>query len=376
MKRTLSLTLVLAPALLWGCSHGGNPTPATPPTVQAALVQSVSAQIPQIIRSAGTVHAKETATICPQISGPIRQVLVEAGDRVRAGQILVTLDDAAMQSALEQAMAGEVAAQKQQMAAQTQASLAADSLARYQMLQEQKSVSPQEFDQVQKRSEAAQLQVAACAAQSQQAKAASAGARTQLGYTTLRAPFAGLVTARMADPGTLAAPGMPLLQIDRDGPLQVYVAVDESLIGSIHAGMKLPVAVEGIDAADLNGTVAEIVPAADPASRSFLVKLDLPPVRALRAGMYATAGFPGATRATILVPQSAVTMRGSLACVYALDANGMAQLRYVTLGDRQGHDVEVLSGVAAGESLVNHPGDRDLAGKRIEPDDSGHEAQR
>jgi multidrug efflux pump subunit AcrA (membrane-fusion protein) len=132
-------------------------------------------------------------------------------------------------------------------------------------------------------------------------------------------------------------------------------------------GMKVPVSIEGVDTAELTGTVAEIVPAADPASRSFLVKLDLPAVNNLRAGIYATAGFPGAVKPTILAPQSAVVMRGSLACVYALDADGLAQLRYVTLGSRQGDQVEILSGLAAGEALVNNPGDRDLAGRRIEP---------
>ncbi|MFZ0633623.1 MAG: efflux RND transporter periplasmic adaptor subunit [Acidobacteriaceae bacterium] len=366
MKRILSLSLILPPVLLLGCSHGSSPAPATPPAVKAAVVESVSAQAPQLIHTTGTVHAKETAVISPQVPGPIRQVLVQPGDRVRAGQGLVTLDDAAMQSTLEQATAGATAARNQQMAAQAQASLAAQTLSRYQMLKEQKSVSPQEFDEVEKRSEAAQLQVAAYAAQSEQAEAAVAGARTQLGYATLRAPFAGTVTARMADPGTLAAPGMPVLQIDREGPLQVYTTVDESLIGSIHAGMKLPVTVEGIDAPNLNGTVAEIVPAADPASRSFLVKLDLPAVKSLRAGMYSTVGIPGGVKPMILAPQSAVVMRGSLACVYALDPNSVAQLHYVTLGNRHGNQVEILSGAVAGERLVNDPGDRDLSGVRIE----------
>jgi multidrug efflux pump subunit AcrA (membrane-fusion protein) len=82
--------------------------------------------------------------------------------------------------------------------------------------------------------------------------------------------------------------------------------------------------------------------------------------------MYATAGFPGAVKPMILAPQSAVVMRGSLACVYALDPDGVAQLQYVTLGNRQGDQVEILSGLAAGEALVNNPGDRDLAGRRIE----------
>lgn len=366
MKRALSFSLVLLPVLLQGCSNQSTPAPASPPTAQAAVVQSVSEQMPQMIQATGTVHSKETAMISPQIPGHILQVLVKAGDRVRAGELLVTLDSAAMQSALQQATAGEAAIQQQQLAAQTQASLAKQTLARYQMLKAEKSVSPQEFDEVEKRAEAAQLQVAAYAAQSDQAKAAVNGARTQLGYTMLRAPFSGIVTARMADPGTLAAPGTPVLQIDRDGPLQVYVPVDESLIGSIRTGMKLPVTIEGVERQDLNGSVAEIVPAADPASRSFLVKLNLPAVSNLRPGMYATVGIPGAARPMILAPESAVTMRGSLACVYALDAGDVAHLRYVTLGNRHGDQVEILSGVAAGEKLVNQPGDRDLSGVRIE----------
>ena len=366
MKRALSFSLVLSPLLWLGCSRSGNPAPPAPPGVQAAVVESVSAQTPQIIQTTGTVQAKETAMISPQIPGRIREVVVRAGDRVRAGQLLVTLDDAAMESALNQAAAGAVAAEKQQAEAQTQASLAAQTLARYELLKEQRSVSPQEFDEVEKRSEAAQLQVAAYAAQSDQARAAVAGARTQLGYTTLHAPFAGVVTARMADPGTLAAPGMPVLQIDREGPLQVYTSVDESLIGSIHTGMKLPVRVSGMEASNLDGTVAQIVPAADPVSHSFLVKLDLPGLNKLHAGMYATVGIPGGVKPMILIPQTTVVLRGSLACVYTVDANGMAQLRYVTLGAQHGHQVEALSGVSAGEKLVDLPGGRDLAGARIE----------
>jgi multidrug efflux pump subunit AcrA (membrane-fusion protein) len=82
--------------------------------------------------------------------------------------------------------------------------------------------------------------------------------------------------------------------------------------------------------------------------------------------MYGTAGFATGTRRSILIPRSAVVMRGSLACAYVLDNNGIAQLRYVTLGEAQDNHVEVLSGISAGEKLVDDPADRDLAGKRIE----------
>jgi RND family efflux transporter MFP subunit len=366
MKPALFSLLLLTPVLILGCSRGSQPAQEAPPTAQAQLVKSTEQQLPQAIRTTGTVHAKETAMISAQMPGTIRQVLVQAGDRVRAGQLLVALDDSAMRSALGRATAAQMAVEKQQMAAQANASLAAGTLARYQELRDEKSVSPQEFDEVQKRSEASALELQALQAQSNEAKAAAAGARTQLGYMQLRAPFSGIVTARMADPGTLAMPGTPLLQIDRDGPLQLYTSVDESLIGSVRLGMKVPVSIDGAGTGEATGTVAQIVPSADPTSRSFQVKLDLPVSKQLRAGMYGTASFPGGTRSMIVAPQSAVVMRGSLACVYALDQDGVAQLRYVTLGDRHGDQVEVLSGLAAGETLINHPGDRDLAGKRIE----------
>lgn len=366
MKPALSSLLLLTPVLLLGCSHDSQPVQAATPTAQGQLVKTTAQQMPQSIRTSGTVHAKETAMISAQMPGTIRQVLVQAGDRVRAGQLLIALDDSAMRSDLNRATAAQMAVEKQQMAAQAGATLASGTLARYQELKDEKSVSPQEFDEVEQRSEAASLQLQALQAQSSEAKAAVAGARTQLGYMQLRAPFAGIVTARTADPGTLATPGTPLLQIDRDGPLQLYTAVDESMIGSVRLGMKVPVSIDGTGAAEATATVAQIVPAADPSSRSFLVKLDLPASQQLRAGMYATANFPGDVRSVILTPQPAVVMRGSLPCVYALDAEGVAQLRYVTLGNRHGEDVEILSGVAAGETLVNHPGDRELAGKRIE----------
>ncbi|MGB7546276.1 MAG: efflux RND transporter periplasmic adaptor subunit, partial [Terracidiphilus sp.] len=182
----------------------------------------------------------------------------------------------------------------------------------------------------------------------------------------LRAPFAGVVTARLADPGTLASPGVPLLQVDQAGPLQLQATVDESVIGAVRKGMKVPVSIDGAPSASIAGTVAEIVPAADPASHSFLVKIDLASSKLLRAGMYGTAQIATGTRQAILVPRSAVVLRGSLACAYVLDGNDVAQLRYLTLGAAQGSLVEVLSGISAGEKLVDDPADRDLAGKRIE----------
>lgn len=360
-----SLLTVFA-ATMVGCHSDESASPAIVQTLQARVVQSQQQQVPLNIRSTGTVHARQTAVISAQVIGRIQQVLVREGDSVRAGQTLAVLDDAALRSSVDQAQAGVKAAQQQQVAAQTDAKLAASTLDRYRQLQAEKSVSPQEMDEVAQRSAAASARLEAVRSQTDAARAQEAGTHTMLGYTRLVAPFAGVVTARMADPGTMASPGVPILQVDQAGALQLQATVDESAIAAIRKGMKVQVAIDGVSSADITGTVAEIDPAADPASHSFTVKIDLPSSASLRAGMYGTVEFAHGVRQAIVIPRSAVVSRGSLVCAYVLDAQGVAQLRYLTLGASQGNLVEVLSGVSPGEQLVNDPADRNIAGKRIE----------
>ncbi len=366
MKMLLLGCLLAASAvLIAGCRSNEVPQQATVETVAARVVESSRQQVPIELRATGTVHARETATISAQVMERVEQVPVRAGDTVRTGQPLVVLDSAALQASSAQAQASEVAAQSQQAAAQSNASLAESTLRRYRQLQAEKSVSPQEMDEVTQRAQAAEAQLDAAKAQTRAAEDQIAVARTMLGYTRITAPFAGIITARMADPGAMAAPGVPLLQMDRSGPLQLQATVDESAIAAVRMGMKTPVAVDGV-AQTLQGTVVEIVPAADPSSHSFLVKIDLPSSSQLRAGMYGSASFPTGTHAAIVVPRSAVVARGSLQCAYVLDGHGIAQLRYLALGATRRDMVEVLSGMAAGEQLVDTPEDRDFAGKHID----------
>jgi RND family efflux transporter MFP subunit len=373
MKNVLwSSLLAASAALIAGCHSGESPTiPSTPQTVEARVVESRQQLVPLNLGSTGTVQARESAVVSAQVMGHIQQVLVREGDSVRAGQTLVILDDAAIRASVEQAQAGVKAAQSAQAAAQANAALAASTLARYKQLDAQKSVSPQELDEVSRRSEAAAANLEAVRAQTDAARAQETGARTMQSYARLVAPFAGTVTARMADPGTMATPGVPLLKIDQAGTLQLDASVDESAISAIHRGMKVPVSIDSASSASLTGIVTEIVPAADPSSHSFLVKIDLPSSTQLRAGMYGTAMFSNGTKQAILIPRSAVVARGSLSCAYVLDSQGIAQLRYLTLGATQGDLVEVLSGVSTGEKLVDAPSDRDIAGKRIETSAGG-----
>ncbi len=366
MKLLVSGCLLASAALVAGCNSGEPAPVASTQTEPAHIVQSQQQLAPVNVRATGTLHAHDTAVLSAQVMGRVQQVLVNAGDSVKSGQTLAILDDATLRAGVDQAQAAVKAVENQQAAAQTNADLASSTLVRYQQLQAQKSVSPQEMDEVSRRAQAATAQVQAIRSQADAAKAQESSARSMLGYARVRAPFAGVVTARMVDPGALASPGVPLLQVDSAGPLQLQTSVDESIITAVHKGMALPVAVDGAPGLTIDGTVAEIVPAADPSSHSFLVKINLPSSAKLRAGMYATAEIPTGKRQAILVPRSAILLRGSLNCAYVLGNNNVAQLRYITLGSAQGSLVEVLSGISAGEKLVDDPADRDLAGKRIE----------
>lgn len=358
--------LILSSALMAGCHSKEPAQPAAIETITARVVESQQQLVPLSLRSTGTVHARQSAVVSAQVMGRIQQVLVREGDTVNAGQTLAVLDDATLRAAVSQAQAGVKAAEGQQAAAESTARLAASTLERYKQLEAQKSVSPQEMDEVSRRAQASESQLNAMHAQTDAARAQETNARTMLSYTRLVAPFSGVVTSRMADPGTMAAPGVPLLQVDQSGALEFDASVDESAISVIHKGMKTPISIDGVSPDEIAGTVEQIVPAADPASHSFTVKISLPSSKQLHVGMYGAALFSNGTHQAIVVPRSAIATRGSLACAYVLSSDGIAQLRYLTLGSVHGDLVEVLSGVSAGEKLVDAPADRELAGKRIE----------
>jgi multidrug efflux pump subunit AcrA (membrane-fusion protein) len=131
-------------------------------------------------------------------------------------------------------------------------------------------------------------------------------------------------------------------------------------------GGQVTVVVDALETAQQKGKVVQIVPAADSASHTFLVKIELPADTRLRSGLFGRAQFSRGNRSALLIPETAVVERGQLQGVYVLDQNSIANLRYVTIGKPNGSAVEVLAGLQERERLVAKPGALDLAGKRIE----------
>ncbi len=329
------------------------------------MIVAQSTTAPDWREAVGTVRAAQTSQVASQMMGDIVEIRAHEGDRVQSGQVLAVLNDAQPRSGTDQATAALNVAEKEVSAADSDFALAEATLKRYQQLYEKKSVSPQEFDEIKSRYQSAEARRDMARAGQAQANAGLMQARTSLGYTRIHAPFAGVVTDKKADAGTLASPGMPMFTIEDTRRYRLEVAVDESDLRLVHVGQASPVTIDALGNVPLSGKVVQIVPAADPASRSFLVKVELSADARLRSGLFGIARFPRGERPALLVPRTSLVERGQLQGVYVLDANQIAGLRYVTIGKSAEEQIEVLSGLQGGEKLVAVAGDRDLSGKRI-----------
>jgi RND family efflux transporter MFP subunit len=360
--------LVLFSSLVLLTSCGNEPprrsatSPSTPVAVQ---VSTVSAQEwPAVYEATGTVRARTAATISSKVMGYVQQVTVQVGDRVREGQVLVTLDARELEEGVRGAEAGRAEvqsaipeAESALAAAKASLDLAQTTFKRIEDLAAKKSISSQEFDEASARLKAAQANYEMARAKRAQLDPRLARAEQELrsatimrDYARISTPFSGIVTAKSVEPGNLATPGAPLLTIEQDSVYRLEASVDESRLPSARAGAPVEVALEGLDR-KLNARVSEVVPAVDAASRSSIVKIDLPAIPQLRSGMFGRAFFPLGTRKVVAVPASAIVERGQLQSVFVAE-EGTARTRLITTGQRSKDAVEVLSGLNAGEKIV------------------------
>jgi RND family efflux transporter MFP subunit len=371
-KKVLGLT----PFVLWlaGC---GEPPRATKPAASGApvAVRTVAAAErpwPSIYEATGTVRARMATVIAAKLLGYVREVKVQVGDRVREGQLLVTLDARDLdvnsrraEAALEEVRSSVPEAESAVAGAKANLDLAQITFNRMQDLWNKKSISNQEFDEASAKLKTAQSAYAMAAARRTQLDAQAARVQQEVratevtrSYAEIAAPFAGVVTAKSVEPGTLALPGAPLLTIEREGAYRLEVSVDESHLAAIRVGQPVSVTLDGIDRT-LAARVSEIVPTVDAASRSYTVKIDLPPLTTLRSGAFGRASFSLGSRTALTIPASAVTEHGQMQSVMVAE-KGVARTRLITTGQKDKGLVEALSGLAAGDSVI-FPVTRDLA---------------
>ncbi|MGD0778692.1 MAG: efflux RND transporter periplasmic adaptor subunit [Candidatus Solibacter sp.] len=359
------LFLPIPVLLLTSC--GSEPTrraaqPQTPPvTVKVAAV--AAQDWPTSYEATGTVRARTTATISSKVMGYVQKVSVQVGDRVRQGQELITLDARDLDVNLRRAEAGGAEVQSAipelenaTAAAKANLDLAQTTFKRMEELASKKSISNQELDEASARLKAAQANYDMVRSRRSQINSKMAVVEQEVraagimrDYAKLAAPFSGVVITRTVEPGNLATPGVPLLTIEQDGLYRLEASVDESKLATVRVGQAVEVVLE----ADrkLNARVSEIVPSVDAASRTYIVKLDLPATPQLRTGMFGRAIFPLGMQKVVAVPLAALMERGQLQSVYVVE-DGVAHTRLVTTGRRTSDAVEALSGLNAGEKVV------------------------
>jgi membrane fusion protein, multidrug efflux system len=370
MKRSVivfSPLFLMIAVLLSGCSSDQKVDASAPAVVRnLSVVTAATASVPDVLEAVGTVRAFQTSQLASQATGTITQVRVREGDRVRRGEILAVIDEAAPTAALERALATEAAAANELTAAESDLALAESTLARYQTLFDKEIISRQQFDELKARRQSALAHRDLARATQIQARAAVTEARAVLGFARVIAPFDGIVAERKLDPGAMASPGLPILTVEDVSRYRLEASVNENDLRYVHIGDRVPVSIDSLGNSEFSGRVAQIVPAADAASRTFVVKVELPGNKALRSGLFGHGQFTRGQKTSLLLPQTAVIERGQLHAAYVLDQSGVSNLRYVTLGRPTGTQVEILAGVQNGERVVAQPGELDLSGKRIE----------
>lgn len=315
------MKLLLLPLLLLAaCGRHAPPTvapalPAVTVQTQAAVLESHAATEEVV----GTVRSKQRAMVEAKVSGRVLEYTASPGTRVQRGDLLARLDVQEIQARVDQARAVLDQARRD--------------FDRQKQLITSNATTRQEY-------EAAEARV----------KVATAGlteAETMLGYASVTAPFDGVVTRKLADVGDLAMPGKPLLEIESPTALRFEADLPEAILDRVQLGTKLPVRLARI----VEGTVSEISPVADPVSRTFLVKLDLPPIDGLRTGQFGRVSVPVAETRLLLVPRRAVVKRGQMELVFVA-RDGRAALRLVKTGKSLNGRIEILSGLEAGEAVV------------------------
>jgi RND family efflux transporter MFP subunit len=359
-------TLFLIPLFMWlaGCGEPQETnTSSRPQALAVDVVTASTQQWPSIYEATGTVRARNSATIASKWMGYVREVKVQVGDFVREGALLVVLDARDLDASANRAAAAreEVRsaiseADSAAAAAKANFDLAQSTFQRMNELYEKKSISDQEFDEASAKRKALKAAYDMASARRSQLDARLAQADHELGaaqvtrsYAEVQAPFAGIVTAKSVEPGNLAAPGASLLTIERDA-YRLEASVDESKLGVIRGGQAVSVRLDGIDRTFV-ARVSEIVPSVDAASRAYIVKIDVPSAPGLRSGMFGRVRFQLGVRQVLAIPFAAVTERGQLQSVFVAE-NGFGRTRLITLGDKDKDQVEVLTGLTAGEKVI------------------------
>lgn len=348
MKRYHLILFLFAASALFGISCSSTTKKSADVDRSPAIAVNVANPLMNTDHSisvTGQIESAQSASISTRVMGYITSIKVKVGGHVQKGQLLATISS-------EDIIAKRAQADAMLTSAKAALASAEKDYHRFSNLFKQKSATAKELDNVTLQYESAKASV-------QAASQMKAEANAMLAYTNLIAPFSGVVTQKLADAGSMANPGMPILVLEQGSNLRVSAVIPETEIHRIKINAPANISIASANKT-FNGTVTEISPSSMATGGQFLVKLSLPQdaQKELNAGQYANVSItsetlsPGNTTEMILIPSTAIHHVGQLDALYTIGNNDKALLRYVRLGKTFGDNVEVLSGLAHNESFI------------------------
>ncbi|MDZ7805599.1 MAG: efflux RND transporter periplasmic adaptor subunit [Gracilimonas sp.] len=316
-------------------------------TIESSQTVDVKVQTASTSMSASTqsfpgmVESDNQASLSTIVMGTVTEVLVEVGEKVNKGDVLIRIKD------------DQILAQKSQLEAnmvQAKANLenTEKNYNRIKNLYAEESATSKELDDISTMYEIAKANMDALNARMNEVN-------EMLAYTTIRAPFDGVVARRFVSEGDMAAPGHPLVAVADPGAIKITANVSEQWIGKITEGSEVKVNIESAGIYDASATLIAVSEAGDPMSRQFAVEAKLNDDELsthLKTGMFAQIGMNLGSDEALYVPKVALITRGQLTGIYTLTDDDKAVLRWVRLGQSSGDQVEVLSGLTAGERYI------------------------
>ncbi|WP_233525741.1 efflux RND transporter periplasmic adaptor subunit [Chitinophaga silvisoli] len=332
--------------LLSSCSsHVNRDTRTSEHAAIRVSVTTPAANEQQTLNVSGQVEAAESANISTRIMGFITRINVKVGDKVSKGQLLATISNQDILAKRAQTEAMITAAEAAYKSAQKD-------YERFTTLYKQQSATAKELDNI-------SLQYTSARSSLERARQMRNEVNATLNYTSLTAPFAGVITQKLADAGSMANPGMPILTLEQSGSYQVSAAVPENAILQIHQGSAATINISAVNKT-FTGTIAQISQSSQFSGGQYIIKLDIPDQekKQLLAGMYANVSIPiqkapaNPYNDQVLVPLSCIEHKNALTGLYTVGNNNTALLRWVRLGKVEGNQVEVLSGLAAHEQFI------------------------
>lgn len=284
-----------------------------------------------------SVQAVEHTVVSSRLLARVSRLLVRSGDTVEAGELLVALEDDDLRAQTRQA-------RESVNSIQARLDEASRNLQRASSMHERGLIADTDLD-------AAISAARTLEADLQRARRRVEESEAALSYAQVRAPIGGRVVERFVEPGDTVSPGEPMVSLYNPVSLRVEAWVRESLALSLREGDRLAVAIPALDRG-LEGTIEEIVPAADPGARAFMIRVRLPPGDSLQPGMYARMQIPAGSVERLLIPQAWVRSIGQLDVLW-VQGNSGPERRFVRLGAaRDDNTVEVVAGLAAGDRVL------------------------